>query len=379
MTKKERVMAVLQHKKIDKIPWTMYASYPPWSTTELNFRVEGLTLIYQHFPICREKFDNVEITEENKFFLNSNKLGKNIIMRKFSTPVGQVRVKHEFIINSLPGPGDLIQLNGAGIDQELLSWVTEFPFRSEEDYEVLEYIYKNMNFMLNDEEFKRTEKIIGDEGIIFALMGKSPFQMLLYELMGPVKCYLEYHTNRKKFNRLYELLYNKLKEKYETASDSSATIFWSPENLTSILTPPDFFKEYYIPFYNEMSDILHKNGKIYAVHMDGNLLSLLDLIRKTKIDIIEAFTPAPMGDVSVYEAMKKFEAKVIWANFPGTLLANASFEEIENYTINMIKSAAPGDNFLMGCTESYPMERWDISFGAIQSAIKKYGAYPVKI
>ncbi len=379
MNKKERVMAALQHKKIDRIPWTMYASYPPWSTTELNFRNEGLALIYQHFPICRVKMDNIDITEENKFFLSSNSSGRNTIMRKFTTPVGNVRVKHEFIINSLPGPGDLIQFNGAGIDQELLSWVTEYPFRSEEDYEVLEYIYSNTSFILNNDEFLRTEKIIGDEGLIFALMGKSPFQTLLYELMGSANCYLEHYSNRRKFDRLYEILYKKIKEKYQLAAESSATIFWSPENITSVLTPPEFFREYYVPFYNEMADILHTKGKLFAVHMDGTLLPLMDMIRDTKIDIIEAFTPSPMGDVSVAEAMKRWNGeKIIWINFPGTLLASASFEEIEKYTMDMIASIAPGDNFLIGCTESYPMDRWNISFGAVASALKKCGDYPVK-
>ena len=377
LSKKDRVMNALKHKKIDIIPWTMYASYPPWSDTELRFRNEGLTYIYQHFPICRVSMNDVEVTEDNKFVLKGNG-GRNTIIRNFRTPVGQVSVTHEFVINSLPGPGDLIQYFGSNIDQELLSWVTDFPFKSESDYEVLEYIYKNTEFILNDREYLRTEKIIGDEGVIFALIGKSPFQMLLYELMGAEKCYLAHNSNVKKFNRLYELLYEKQKEKYLVASESSAEVFWAPENITSILTPPEFFKEYYVPFYNEMADILHKKDKLFAVHMDGTLASLAQLIKDTRIDIIEAFTPPPMGDINVADAMKAWQDKVIWINFPGTLLATADFGTIEKYTVDMIRSIAPGDNFLIGCTENYPMERWDMSFGAVASAIKKAGKYPVR-
>ena len=376
LSKKERVMNALQHKEIDMIPWTMYASYPPWSDTELKFRNEGLAYIYQHFPICLVSMKDVEVTEQSRFILHNN-AGRNTITRKFSTPAGEVSVTHEFVINSLPGPGDLIQYFGSNIDQELLSWVTDFPFKSEADYEVLEYIYKNTSFKLNNDEYLRTEKIIGDEGVIFALMGKSPFQMLLYELMGAEGCYLAHHSNIKKFNRLFELLYEKQKEKYIIASESSASVFWAPENITSILTPPEFFKEYYIPFYNEMADILHKKGKLYAVHMDGALSSLADMIRDTKIDIIEAFTPPPMGDLTVADAMKIWGDKVIWINFPGTLLATADAGTIEKYTIDMIRSIAPGDRFLIGCTENYPMERWQLSFGAVASAIRKAGKYPV--
>jgi hypothetical protein len=376
LSKKDRVMNALKHKAIDEIPWTMYASYPPWSDTELGFRNEGLTYIYQHFPICLVSMNDVRVTEDNKFILHKDS-GRNTIIMKFTTPAGQISVTHEFVINSLPGPGDLIQYFGSNIDQELLSWVTDFPFKSEADYEVLDYIYRNTEFTLNDDEFLRTEKIIGDEGVVFALMGKSPFQMLLYELMGAEKCYLAHYSNVKKFNKLYELLYEKQKEKYLIAAESSAEVFWAPENITSILTPPEFFKEYYVPFYNEMADILHRKGKLYAVHMDGTLALLAGLIKDTKIDIIEAFTPPPMGDINVAEAMKTWGDKVIWINFPGTLLAPADFETIEKYTIDMIRSIAPGDNFLIGCTENYPLERWELSFGAVASAIKKAGKYPV--
>lgn len=377
MNKKERIEAVIRHKKIDKIPWTMYASYPPWGETELKFRNEGLTLIYQHFPICKVSIPEVEVTEESQYILGSD-IGRNTIIRKFRTPLGEVSTKHELFINNLPTPGDLIQKFGSEIDQEMLSWVTGFPFKSESDYEILEYIYKNILYSPNFEEFIKTENLIGSDGFIMANLGKSPFQILLYELMGIERCYLEYYSNPKKFRRLYEVLYENLRKKYMLVADSPALLFWSSENLTSMLTPPDLFQEFYVPFYNEMADILHKKGKVYAVHMDGNLKNLVNFIKETKIDVIEAFTPPPMGDLPVAEAMKIWKDKIIWINFPGTLLATSNAKEIKEYTIGLLKSIAPGDNFMIGCTESFPMERWDMAFGAISNALKECGDYPIK-
>ena len=230
----------------------------------------------------------------------------------------------------------------------------------------------------SSENFLYTDKIIENEGYIFANMGKSPFQILLYELMGAENCYLEYYSNPKKFRNLYSVLYSKMKEKYELAANSPATIFWAPENLTSILTPPDIFKEFYLPFYNEMADILHKKGKLLAIHMDGKLDSLKHVISQTTIDIIEAFTPFPMGDMTVAEARKVWPNKVIWINFPGTLLATYDANKIEEYTINMLKSIAPGNGFIIGCTENFPVDRWEEAFGGVRVAIEKNGSYPIK-
>ncbi len=376
MLKKERLENVFRGQKIDRIPWTIYKSYPPWGEAEARFRKMGMTLIYQHFPIVKTLFPDIEINEDSKYELTGSK-GRNIIIRKFSSPFGEVTARHEFIIDNLPLPGDLIQKFGSEIDLESLSWVTMHPFKHDADYETLEYIYNNAEFYPNYESFDFTEKIIGSDGYIMANLGKSPFQILLYELLGVENCYLELASNPKKIKRLFGVIYQHQKKKCLLAAESPAEVIWVPDNLTSVLTPPYIFEEYYIPFYKEITSILHKNGKKLAVHMDGSLKSLKKLIGKTDIDIIEAFTPPPMGDLSVREAMNTWTDKIIWINFPGILLATADSTVIEAYTRDMLRSVAPGDNFILGCTESFPMERWEVAFGAIAKAINKYGNYPI--
>jgi hypothetical protein len=278
----------------------------------------------------------------------------------------------------MPTPGDLIQRFGSDTAQESLSWVTEHPFKTEADYEVLKYIYKKMEFKDNSQTFLFTDKLLEEDGYVFGHIGKSPFQIMMYELMGAENCYLEYYSNPKKFRQLFETIYQKTKEKFQIVADSAAEVIWSPENLTSVLTPPYIFEEFYLPFYNEMADILHQKGKIFAVHMDGSLSALSDLIAKTKIDIIEAFTPLPMNDMSVKDALRKWEEKVIWINFPGTVLANHDYDSVKQYTLDLIGSTAPGDRFIIGCTESFPFESWEMSFAAISEALKEKGKYPIR-
>ena len=104
MNLKERIEAVIHHKSFDRIPWTMYKSYPPWGETERKFRNIGLTMVYQHFPITKIVIPGVEVSEEGRYILNIS-TGKNIIIRKFTTPIGKISCQHEFIINSLQVPG----------------------------------------------------------------------------------------------------------------------------------------------------------------------------------------------------------------------------------------------------------------------------------
>jgi hypothetical protein len=378
LNKKERIESVIYHKEIDRIPWTIYKSYPPWGEAELQFRNQGLAMVYQHFPIVLNFYDNVEIIEESKYITKKNSI-KNIILRRFIAPLGEISIQHEFIINDLPSPGDLIQKFGSEIDLESLSWVTKYPIERDLDYKVLEYIYKNLIFKLNYKEFLLTEKIIGSEGIIMANLGKSPFQMLLYELMGAEKLFYELKDNFKKVENLFNIIYEKQREKYILAAKSPAKIIWCPENLTSMLTPPEYFKEFYLPFYNEMAGILHKEGKKYAVHMDGNLSSLSYILNKSNIDIIEGFTPFPMGDISLKEALSILDNKIIWINFPGTIISSCNKNIVEEYTKELLKSAIPGDRIILGCTETFPIDCWEISFSSISSILERFGSYPLKL
>ncbi|MBA7508094.1 hypothetical protein ES705_00014 [subsurface metagenome] len=379
MNKKERIEAVIHHKKVDKIPWTLYSMLSPWGEAELNFRNKGLALVHAEFKIYKALSPHITITEKSIYKI-SNHTGRNMILRKFKTKVGEVYTHSEFSINTVPEPIDYITKYDGGVDQIEFSWIRKHPFKSKSDYEIMEYIYKNTIYENNYKEYTRVSKIVGSEGVVWAYVGKSPFSIFLYDLMGFETCFLELKDNPKKFRRLYEIIYQKLKDIYNIAAKSPALIVWAPDHLPSLLTPPDIFKEFYMPFYNEMADLLHKNGKVYAIHVDAvDIKSIAHLINETKIDIIEAFTPTPMGDLSMSEAREIWRDKIIWVNFPGNLLTYSNENEIEEYTINLLKSVAPGDNFILGCTENFPIERWDYTFSAIAKTLEKYGKYPIKI
>lgn len=372
MNKRERIEAVIRHKTVDRIPWTIYKSLIPWSEAELKFRNANLSFLYQHFPICRVRRPNVEVREEARFVFNK-KQGEKVIVRTFITPVGEVSSLHEFRIDNAPGPGDRIRRFGSEIDQLDLSWIRRYPFNEASDYEILEYIVKDTIYEPNYEEYKKTDCLIGSEGVVMARMGKSPFQSILYELLGPEKCFLEFYDRPARFQSLYELMFEKEKEKYKIAADSPAIIVWCPDNITGTLTSPNFFKKFCLPFYNEMANLLHRKNKVFAVHMDGQLRSLVDLIAETRIDVVEAFTPPPMGNLPISEAKAVWKDKVIWCNFPETLIATSDAKTIEDYTIQLLKSVTPGDNFMLGFTENFPLDRWEVAFRAIAKALEKYG------
>jgi hypothetical protein len=154
------------------------------------------------------------------------------------------------------------------------------------------------------------------------------------------------------------------------------------ENITGIVTNPKLFENYCVPFYREVAQILHQKGKVLGGHFDGKLKCLSKLIGQTDIDVIEAFTPPPVGDLEIDEARAEWESKIIWASFPATLSMNTELNRVKQETLEILKRASPGDHFAIGITEDLgdvKSNRYTQVLRAITETVNEHGKYPLHV
>ena len=114
------------------------------------------------------------------------------------------------------------------------------------------------------------------------------------------------------------------------------------DNIDGVLVNPNLFKKYFMPVYEKQAEVLHKHGKLMAVHMDGRLNVLKDLIAETPIDIIEAFHPPPMGDLPLSEALSLWKDKTIWVGFPGSVY-DLGVQATKAHALNLLAEAGNGE------------------------------------
>ena len=152
---------------------------------------------------------------------------------------------------------------------------------------------------------------------------------------------------------------------------------------------PEQFRKYELPFYQKWVPFLQSRGKICAMHCDvtRDLKSYKAVIAETGIDVIEAFTPPPVANLSLKEARAAWgDETIIWVNFPETIFWSGGPEGTRQYTIELLKSDAPGKALVIGFTE---MGLWGATDDeterafkagtlAIMEAIETYGNYPIK-
>jgi len=152
------------------------------------------------------------------------------------------------------------------------------------------------------------------------------------------------------------------------------------------LWSPEQFRKYELPFYKQWVSYLQSKGKILALHCDAtfNLVSYKEVIAETGIDVVEAYTPPPISDLSLKDARQAWPNIIIWVNFPETIFWMGA-EATRQYTIELLKSAAPGDRLVLGFTE---MGTWGATDDAteqclkggtvaVMEAIEECGKYPI--
>lgn len=368
MNMKDRLMAVLRHEEPDAIPITAYTILAPRGQKERQLRNTGLCLVDLATPVYGFKTQNVtmETTEHVTSFSLDDRYScvaqqKQMIGRTYRTPVGMLREEYKR-------------------GYALFEWPSEWAMKDPNDYQTVKCIIDDTEYFANYDDFVKAESIMGDDGVVAAMTPKSPLQSMLLDLMGYTRFSIDYRVHRAEFDDLYQVFRKKQLEMYRIVADSPAEVVLLDDNVNGSVTSPKLFGDYCAPFYDEIADMLHAKGKILAVHLDGKLKCLRDLIADTKIDVIEAFTPPPIGDLQIEDARTKWKGKVLWTNFPATVSLEAQLDRVEKEVISILRSAAPGNDFALGITEDIgdiKSMRYLEVLETITTTVAKHGTYPI--
>ena len=331
MTPRETIEAILTGRKIDRIPFSIYESKLPRCAVERELRNQGLCVIRRDVPIHVVHTPNVAVSRHTY-----QENGRQLTRVELETPVGT--------LHTITEP--------AGFT----SWTHKRMFTKPEDYRPLLYYINDMQFEPCYEGFIAAQDADGGDCFFRGGMASEPMQSLISTYMGTEAFCMEWFDRRDEVLKLYEASVAKRRELYPICADSPAMAFNYGGNVTPEILGLDRFEEYYVPHYNEAADVLHAKGKLIGVHFDANCGVLAKAIADTRLDYIEAFTPAPDTDMTLAQAAEAWPDKVIWINYPSSVHLS-DHETIAQTTRDLIEQA-PKDRFIMGVTEDVPENRW---------------------
>jgi len=372
MTNRERVLAVLDRKSPDRIPWI--ARLQLWYHARLAegnmpARLQGMSLVdigralrtgnpARDGRVFRVRYEGMEVREERE---------PGVTRQRFITPVGQVTYGR-ILTGEVEGTTD----QGLPLDH---------PIKTAEDYRVWEYIAEHTYYDPCYDEYVAYEEQVGDDGFPMVSCGDCPFHHFLLNLCGYNNAYYEIADHPQEFEHLMTVMTQVEKERlWPAVANSPARLILHGVHFDSQMTPPRFFRRYITPYYREFSAHLHARGKSLAWHADDDTKALLAEIKESGFDMSECFCTAPMVTVTLEEARAAWGTDVIIFGGVPSIILEPSFPEaeFEEYMRGLFRAIAPGDAFILGVADNVMPTSLIERVERISDLVEQYGTYPVQ-
>jgi Uroporphyrinogen decarboxylase (URO-D) len=185
------------------------------------------------------------------------------------------------------------------------------------------------------------------------------------------------HDHPELVERVLGAMLEKDREMWGIVAASEAEFVWAPDNVTALVMGPRRFDRYFAPYYESLAETMHRVGKRIYCHIDGATHALVDNIARMPVDIVEAFTPEPTGDLSLADARRAWKDKVLWINFPSSVFADSP-DEVASVALELLRQAAPGNGFLLGITENVLDDTLAESLDAVGGVMDRFGECPLE-
>jgi len=371
VTNRERILAVLDRKSPDRIPWIArldlwYHARQVERNLPQRFRgmdVHGVGRALRtgnparDGKICKERYEGMEVRTER---------APGVARQRFITPYGQVTF------------GRILSERVAGTTEQGLP--LEHPLQKVEDYGVLEYIAEHTFYDPCYDEYLKYEAAVGDEGYPMVSCGDVPFHYFLLHLAGYNQAYFEMVDHAEEFEHLLTVMEQFQRERlWPVVADSPARLILHGVHFDSQMTPPHMFRKYMTPYYQDFSALLHSRGKSLTWHADDDSKDILAEVKAAGFDMSECFCTAPMVEVTLEEARAAWGNDVIiFGGVPSIILEPGFPEaEFEAYMRNLFRVIAPGDAFILGVADNVMPTSLIERVERISELVEQHGSYPV--
>jgi hypothetical protein len=335
-TIRDRVTAILQNKKPDRLPFIdrmeiWHKSKCQDGTLPAEFNGMSLNEIHREVGIGRQKFTApyafklrdvaIVYTFENEIIYREfepvteyfpaqwapeqvprDKAGKTII--EYIAPVGKLSLKYEVAES-------MIVMSGVE------PYLTEHLIKEESDYRTAEHIIEHTEIVPQFNKIQADEDDLGDNGFVVPCLHRIPFQQALLEYLGEIPLFTALYDRPDRLDRLIHVLDQQLLDILGHLKNLESIYVEFGDNLDGMMTNPKLFKKYSLPCYQKYADILHGQGKKVGSHTDGNLKPLLSLLAESNLDVCESFSPSPLTECTFEETWQEWEkGPMIWGGIP---------------------------------------------------------------
>jgi len=261
-----------------------------------------------------------------------------------------------------------------------LPFVKHYPLPNLDDLDALCIVFDHIAVVPSPISYSCFQKRIGDQGIAVARgpMAASPMHLILHELTPMDQFFYFYHDARDDLNRLCDHMTPFFDAALDALIECDAEVVFWGANYDQDLTWPPFFIEEITPWLQKVADRLHRAGKLFLTHCDGENRNLLPLFPDCRFDVAESVCPAPMTQCTLPELRLAIPNITIWGGIPSIALLQSNMTDVEfkDYLDEIFDNLGAGDHLILGVSDNVPPDADMARLEQIREKVEGFG--PVK-
>jgi len=349
-----RFLAAVHHKETDRVPlgeilidYSIQSKFLGRTVTsdDLTGQVEFWAKAgYDYIPVTVSMMSPGKVTEESKI----------------------TRVLKEMVLREKPGTTDPKAWN-----LELTSFIHERPDLDKFPWEAAAEI--------DFSKLHDVKQILPEGMKVIAVSGK--IFTLTWMLMGfnnfALKLVMDESFVAEVFERVATIQFKALETLF--GMDHVAGV-WVVDDVafgTGPMISPSAFNKHVFSWYKKVGEKCHDNNRIFLMHSDGDLSTLMEDLIAMGLDVIQPIDPSCMDMAKV---KKQWGDRIcLVGNVSNELLRSASTDEIAARVKELLRDVAPGGGFALGSGNSVPNWAKFENYMAMRETCLKHGSYPIRL
>ena len=367
MSPRERLFAILNGQKPDRVPWFGDLDY--WATALIErgekpkdfkqsddyiqwHRDLGVGFYLQGYFPFKTFIENCEVKEWTD--------EGNLRRREIVTPFGTLRETWTWLTESYTEAP------------------TEHLIKSAEDLPAYRYLHENTRYEPDYDFAEKRRRQVAEMGAVLCYLPKSPLMQMI-ALDAGVKVVAEAFADApEEFRATIAAVRRSHDAAARIAVDSPAEILMIPENLSSECAGRTLYNMFMADYEETWAADIREKGKFSCIHLDGTMKGLLRETCSRGLTFIEALTPAPVGDLEIAKWAERSgnSTTILWGGIPGVYFTDlVNDQEFDRHVKEVLAVMRSAPRYVLGVADQVPPWGLDRRLRRVGELVDQYGAY----
>ena len=192
-------------------------------------------------------------------------------------------------------------------------------------------------------------RFVGNDGMLAISMPGTPLGMMVRVYSGVEALAYFCADCPDTLASTLEIVSDNYLRQLRLLADVPADAVWSVDDTSTTAISPAMFETYEMGHIDRAATEVQRQGKLYLHHSCGLIRDLLGLYRRTRMDVVDAVNPPPMGNTPIDVALEQLGPDIaIIAAMPQLRIDPFDHDEVRRSLDESFAQAGDGRNLVLG-------------------------------